>query len=175
MFIAQSITSFYNLEQDRLSLVFTDADQKQLMGQLTRQLFKSLLTKLPDWLIEQSTNNAPQSTDQKHKINKILHQMSQQEVNVTYSKTQPEHQMETFLIGSLNFSKTKPKDGGLNITLKFINPDNTKNVTITLKQEQLHKLINEILKQVKNWDLNNPWQNKDTLMISLDQANKVMH
>ena len=49
-FIAESITTFYDKEQDRLSLIFNGKDKKQLVGLMTRQFFKSLLAQLPNWL-----------------------------------------------------------------------------------------------------------------------------
>ena len=83
-FIAESITAFYSEQEDRLGLIFNDKDKNQLVGSLTRQLFKGLLSQLPDWLAKQYSDVMPRSTEQQKEINQIEHEILLQKATVTY-------------------------------------------------------------------------------------------
>jgi hypothetical protein len=177
IFIAESITSFYDQEQDRLNLVFNGKDRKQLIGLVTRQFFKGLLARLPDWLARQRIDTIPLTTEQQRIINQFHHQVSQQEVTVTYGKAPPSKQIETFLINTINFTKTKviPGSADQKIRLEFLGPDRTAGIMIVLDSARLHKFIGEILKQVQAWDLDNPWQDKSGIFASFDNDDQVVH
>lgn len=160
-FIAESITTFYDKEQDRLSLIFNGKDEKQLVGLMTRQFFKNLLAQLPHWLAHQRIDSMPQTPEQQREIDHIHHQISQQQVAVTYGKIQSNQQFETFLINTINFIKVYLSDGDLKIRLAFLNSSKTIEIIFSLSSAQLHKLIGEILKQVQVWDIDNPWQEEN--------------
>jgi len=176
-FIAKSVTFFYDIEQDRLNMIFTDKDKGQLIGVMTRHFFKGLLTQLPIWLTEQRADIIPPTAEQQKAINQIHHQVSQQEVAVTYGKVLPNKQLGTFLINTINFTKTKAKSesGVQKIRLEFLNQNKTTEIIIVLNSAQLHKLIGEILKQVKTWDLDNPWRLESKVSVSIDAKDRMMH
>lgn len=173
-FIVDSITTFYDKEQDRLSLIFNSKDEKQLMGNMTRQLFKGILAQLPGWLTQQYTDSMPQTAEQQWAINQIYHQVSQQKVTATYGKIQPNRQLEAFLINTVNFTKEGLGEDNQKIRLEFLDLNRTTEITFTFNSAELHKFIGEILKQVQAWDIDNPWQEKDMAIISSD-TNRVVH
>jgi len=175
VFIAESITTFYDKEQDRLSLIFNGKDKKQRVGLMTRQLFKGLLAPLPPWLAPQHPDSMPQTAEQQWEINHIHHQISQQKVAVTYGKIQSNHQLESFLINTIHFTKANLRDGDQKIRLEFLNSSKTTEIIFVLNTTQLHKLIGEILKQVQAWDINDPWQEKNTTPASSDTKDKIVH
>ena len=84
VFIAESITTFYDKAQDRLSLIFNAQEKKPLVGLMTRQLFKGLLAQLPNWLAPQHPDSIPPTTEQQWEINHTHQQISQQKVVLTY-------------------------------------------------------------------------------------------
>ncbi|MDP1559058.1 MAG: hypothetical protein Q8K59_10385 [Nitrosomonas sp.] len=174
-FIAESITTFYDQQEDRLSLIFNDKDKKQLKGNMTRQLFKGLLAQLPNWLAQQRTDSMPQTVEQQWEISQIHHQVSQQKVTVTYGKIQPNKRLETFLISTVSFAKGDLVEGDQKIRLDFVDLNKTIEIIFVLNSAQLHKFINEILKQVQAWDIDNPWQEKSIAFVSLDTKGRVVH
>lgn len=174
-FIAESITTFYDKEQDRLSLIFNGKDKKQLVGLMTRQFFKNLLAQLPNWLTRQHIDSMPQTAEQQWEINHIHYQISQQKVAVTYGKIQSNHQFESFLINTINFTKADLSDGDQKIRLEFLNSSKTTEIIFVLNSAQLHKLIGEILKQVQAWDIDNPWQEKNIASALSNTKDRIVH
>jgi len=175
-FIAVSITSFYDIEQDRLNLIFTGKDKGQLMGLMTRQFLKGFLAQLPNWLSHQRVDAIPQTPEQQRETNQIHHQISQQKVTAKYEKIEPKyHQLESFLIGTVNFTKGSLEGSDQKIKLEFLDLNKISKIIFVLNPELFHKLIGEMLKQVKTWDLDNPWQEKSTISISLDTKDRMMH
>lgn len=176
-FIAESVTCSYDLEQDRLSLRFTGTNQEQLTGLLTRQFLKRLLMQLPTWLIQQHPDDDSQVTEQQRIISSFQHQHSQQQVPVTYGKTFPKRQIKTFLIHSLNLTKNKQASQSDNqrIKLEFLDRDHTAKISIEFTAEQLHKFIGEILKQVQNWDLINPWLADKNFFLAAGIKDNLLH
>lgn len=175
VFIAESITTFYDRAQDRLSLIFNDRDNKPLAGLMTRQLFKSLLAQLPNWLAPRHPDSMPPTAEQQWEINHIHHQISQQKVVVTYGKIQSNHQLESFLIDTIHFTKANLRDVEQKIRLKFLDSSKTTEIIFVLNAAQLHKLIGEILKQVQAWDINDPWQEKNITPASSNTKDKTLH
>ncbi|WP_297323782.1 hypothetical protein [Nitrosomonas sp.] len=174
-FIADSITTFYDKEQDRLSLIFNGKDKKQLLGLMTRQFFKGLLIQLPNWLSQQYTAAMPKTSEQQWEINHLHHQISQQNVAVTYGKIQSNHQIESFLIHTINLTKGESTDSDQKIKLEFLDSSKTTEIILVLSAAQLHKLIGEILKQVHAWDIENPWQEKGITSFSSDTKDRIVH
>jgi hypothetical protein len=172
-FIAESLTSFYDPKEDRLSLIFYGKDKRQLMGLMTRQLFKNLLERLPAWLTQQRADLIPQTTEQQWEINHIQHQISQQQIVVKREKINSNHQFESFLISTLTFTKRDSIDGKQKIKLEFLDSNKTTAIIFILNSSQLHKLIGEMLKQVRPWDIDNPWQKKNPSTVSSN--NKILH
>lgn len=175
VFIAESITTFYDKAQDRLSLIFNGKDKKPIVGLMTRQLFKGLLAQLPHWLTPQHPGSMPQTAEQQWEINHIHHQISQQKVVVTYGKIQSNHQFESFLINTIHFTKANLRDGDQKIRLKFLNSSKTTEIIFVLNAAQLHKLIGEILKQVQAWDIHDPWQEKNITPASSNTKDRIVH
>lgn len=176
-FIAKSVTTFYDIEQDRLNMIFTDEVGSQLIGVMTRHFFKGLLVQLPGWLTQQRTDIIPPTAEQQKLINQIHHQVSQQEVSVTYGKAFSNKKLGTFLINTINFTKFKSKSEskGQKIKLEFLDYNKTAMITFVLSSAQLHKLVGEILKQVKTWDLDNPWQQGSEIAVPIDTKDRLMH
>lgn len=174
-FIAESITTFYDKEQDRLSLVFSNKDKKQLLGMMTRQFFKNLLAQLANWLPQQYTDSIPQTAEQQWEINHIYHQISQQKVAVTYGKIQPNHQIQSFLINTINFTKGQSSGENYKIRLEFLDSRKTTEIIFVLNSAQLHKLIGEIIKQAQAWDIDNPWQQRNIISASLATKDRIIH
>lgn len=158
-FIAQSLTTLYDNQEDRLCLIFTDREKRRLMGLMTRHLLKGILAQLPGWLTQKHTDSMPRTAEQQRSIDEIHHQISQQSVPVTYGKFAKDQKPDSFLINTINFAKAQ--SGNQNIRLKFLDVNKTTEIILVITPEQLHKLIGEILKQVKSWDINNPWQEKN--------------
>lgn len=174
-FIAESITAFYSEQEDRLGLIFNDKDKNQLAGSLTRQLFKGLLSQLPDWLAKQCSDVMPHSTEQQREINQIEHEISLQKATVTYGEMPRNDQLETFLIGAVSFTKVDSEVEGHKIQLVFQSLDKTTEIVFVLGVEQLHKLMDEMLKQVKAWDISNPWQEKRATFVLSDTKDGMLH
>lgn len=178
-FNAKSITCVYDLRQDRLNLQFNDANQAQMIGHMTRQFLKELLTQLPDWLMQQqAAHGMPQSVEQQRAIHAFRHQMSQQHIPVSYEKKIVDRQIESFLIHSITLTKNKPasENNHQRIKLEFLDGTQTIKTAIVFTIEQLHKLIGEILKQVRNWDLIDPWSiDNDRLLAAANAKNDLMH
>ena len=161
-FIAESITTFYDAQQDRLNLLFVNKEGKQLIGVMVRRLLKNLLSQLPEWLtLLHRGNSLTQTSEQQWHIHHLHHQASQQTVTVTYGKIQSHEQFESFLIDTIHFAKGNRNAGDVKIKLTFLNSTKTTEVIFILTSPQLHKLIGEILKQVKTWDIHNPWEEKN--------------
>lgn len=175
VFIAESITTFYDKEQDRLSLIFNAQEKKPLVGLMTRQLFKGLLAQLPNWLAPQHPDSIPPTAEQQWEINHIHHQISQQKVAVTYGKIQSNHQLESFLINTIHFTKANLRDGDQKIRLEFLDAGKTTEIIFVLNAAQLHKLIGEIFKQVHAWDINDPWQEKNITPASSNTKDRIVH
>jgi hypothetical protein len=173
-FIAESITAFYDKEQDRLSLIFSDKDKKQLLGMMTRQFFKDLLIQLTNWLPQQYTDSISRTAEQQWEINHFHYLLSQQKVTVTYEKIQPDHQIPSFLISILNFTKGRSGDAD-KIKLEFLDSRKTTEIILVLNPAQLHKLIGETLKQVQAWDIDHPWQQGNKISASLILKDRVIH
>ncbi len=173
-FIAKSITAFYSEQQDRLGLIFNDKDQNQLIGSMTRQLFKGLLIQLPDWLAKQYSDAILCSIEQQQEINYIQHEVSLQKATVTYGEMQVNEALETFLIGNISFAKVDLEMGHHEIKMVFQSLDKVIEIVFVLNFEQLHKLMDEMLKQVKAWDIDNPWQ-KSTNFTLPDMKDGMLH
>lgn len=174
-FIAKSITTFYSKQEDRLNLIFNAEDDKQLTGSMTRQLFKGLLAQLPDWLAKQYSDVMPRSTEQQQVVNQIQHEVSLQKAAVTYGEVPKNEPLETFLIGTVSFNKVDPEAKGHKIQLIFQSLDKTTKIGFVLSADQLHKFMDEILKQVKAWDIRNPWQEKHTTFVQPDTKDGMLH
>lgn len=174
-FIADSITTFYDKEQDRLSLIFTGKEKKQLLGLMTRQFFKGLLTQLPNWLSQHPTDVMPKTAEQQQEINHLYHQISQQNVAVTYGKILSNYQIESFLIHTINLTKGESTDSDRKIKLEFLDSSKTTEIIFVLNFAQLHKLIGEMLKQVHVWDIDNPWQEKNITSFSSNTNDRIVH
>ncbi|MXS78617.1 hypothetical protein ABF87_11760 [Nitrosomonas sp. JL21] len=161
-FIAESITTYYDGQQDRLNLLFVNKEKKQLVGVMVRRLLKNLLSQLPEWLaLLHHGNSLPQTAEQQWHIRHLHHQVSQQTIAVTYGKVQFHEQFESFLIDTIHFAKGNRKTEDVTIKLAFLNSAKTTEVIFILTIPQLHKLLGEILKQVKTWDIHNPWEEKN--------------
>ncbi len=174
-FIAKSITAFYSEQEDRLGLIFNDKAKNQLAGSMTRQLFKGLLAQLPEWLAKQYSDAMPCSTEQQQEINHIQHEVSLQKATVTYGEMPRNEQLETFLIGNISFTKVDLEVEDYRIQLVFQSLDKVTEIVFVLNSEQLHKLMDEMLKQVKAWDINNPWQEKSTTFTLSDTKGGMLH
>lgn len=174
-FIAQSITSFYDKQEDRLSLIFSVHDEQQLIGNMTRQLFKGLLAQLPDWLAQQYRDAMPRTAEQQWEINQMHHQISQQKATVTYGEIQPSEHLDSFLIGTVRLTKEDSTENDQRIRLEFLDLNKTTEIIFVLNSEQLHKFINEMLKQVQAWDISNPWQERSIAFALLDNKGGMMH
>ncbi|UJP04973.1 MAG: hypothetical protein LZF61_08985 [Nitrosomonas sp.] len=81
------------------------------------------------------------------------------------------------MIHSINLIKNKRmiESSHQRIKLEFLNQAHTIKIAIELMLEQLHKLMGEILKQVQNWDLANPWHLDDRLFGSASTAGNPIH
>lgn len=175
-FVAESITTFYDAQQDRLNLLFVNKEGKQLIGIMVRQLLKNLLTHLPSWMARLHRNNLmPQTAEQAWQIHHLHHRASQQAVAVTYGKIQPYEASDSFLIDAIHFSKGNPHNENLSIELTFLNSARTTQVIFILTPSQLHKLIGEIFKQVKTWDISNPWEEKNAEPIIPLSKPEILH
>ena len=174
-FLAKSLTTFYDKEQDRLGLIFNDKNKKQLMGLMTRQLFKNLLAQLPNWLMQQRWDSMPSTTETQWEISHIHHQISQQKVAVTYEKIQCNYQFESFLINTIHFTKADHSEDEQKIRLEFLDSSKTTAIILVLNSAQLHKFIGEIFKQVQTWDIDNPWREKNITPASSNTKNKIVH
>ena len=155
-FVATSITIFYDGKEDRLSLVFTDSDEKILKGLVTRRLFKGILTRLPDWLAQEHANPHDRTKEQQRTIERFNHQISQKNVPIEYGNSKPDSKIESFLVRAINFSMLNTSEGK-KIRLIFQSADKANEIILALTSGQLHKLIAEILKLARDWDMNNPW------------------
>ncbi|TXI18334.1 MAG: hypothetical protein E6Q62_06990 [Nitrosomonas sp.] len=174
-FIAESVTTFYDKEQDRLSLIFCNKDKKQLLGFMTRQFLINLLKPLPHWLSQQYPNSGPRTTEQQWEINCLEHQFSQQKITVRYGKIHSSNHIESFLISTVNLSKRHTTHDNPNIKLEFYDAGKAKRIFLMLNPAQLHKLIGEILKQVKSWDIDNPWQNSNAVSFLSNSNGGIVH
>lgn len=178
-FNAKSITCAYDLRQDRLSLVFNGVNQVQVIGLMTRQFLKELLSQLPDWLIQQQAAHGMAPTaEQQRAISAFRHQTSQQQIPVSYGKTVTDRRIESFLIYSLTLTKNKAvtENNSQKIKLEFLDDAQTIRTSIFFTVEHLHKLIGEILKQVQNWDLIDPWSiDNNRLFAAANEKNDLMH
>ncbi len=175
-FIAESITTFYDAQQDRLNLLFVNKEKKQLIGVMVRRLLKNLLTQLPEWLaLLHHTNLLPQTAEQQWHIHHLHHQVSQQTVAVTYEKVRPHEQFESFLIDTIHLAKAHRNTKDPKIRLTFVNAAKTIEVIFILTPSQLHKLLGEILKQVKTWDIHNPWEEKSAHPVLSAPKPEILH
>ncbi|MCE7913894.1 MAG: hypothetical protein DYH15_04230 [Nitrosomonas sp. PRO4] len=174
-FIAESVTTFYDKEQDRLSLIFCNKDKKQLLGFMTRQFLINLLKLLPHWLSQQYPHSGPRTTAQQWEINCLEHQISQQKITVTYGKIHSSNHIESFLISTINLSKKDSSHNNPNIKLEFYDAGKAKRIHLMLSPARLHKLIGEILKQVKSWDIDNPWQHGNAMAFLSNSNDRIVH
>ena len=91
MFSVQKVTIFYDMQQDRLNLLFIDNDEQMLLGAMTRRLLKALLAGLPVWLaknIKQTQGQANQNEAQRREINQFDHQVAQQNIRAVHGNIQ---------------------------------------------------------------------------------------
>ncbi len=176
-FVAESITTFYDANQDRLNLIFNDKDKKQLLGLMTRQLLKSLLAQLPNWLtLQHRSHSIPQTAEQQWEINHMHHLISQQTVAVIYGKVLSDQQFESFLITTIHLAKGDPNEADQKIKLVFLNSTQSTEVILVLSTSRLHKFLGEILKQVRAWDIDNPWSESTTNPATIsDTKGKIFH
>ena len=84
-------------------------------------------------------------------------------------------QLETFLIGAVSFTKVDSEVEGHKIQLVFQSLDKTTKIVFVLSVEQLHKLMDEMLKQVRAWDISNPWQEKCATFVLSDTKDGMLH
>ncbi len=175
VFIAESITTFYDKEQDRLSLIFCGEDKKQLLGLMTRQFLKNTLKQLPHWLSRQYPNFKIRTAEQQWEVNCLAHQISQQKITVSYGKIQSSNHIESFLIHTINLSNKYSGNYNPKIKLEFLDASSTIKIGLILDLAHLHKLIGEILKQVQVWDIDNPWQNKNVSSFLSNTNEKIIH
>lgn len=175
--VADTITCRYDLEEDRLVLSFNNDNGEEINGLMTRQFLKELLTRLPAWLVQQHAGEIAQPSDQQRLIDSFQHQMAQQQVVVTYGNKLSDKSIDTFLIHSVNLAKNKKTSAThqQKINLAFLDRDHAIKISIGFTLEQLHKLIGEILKQVRNWDLTNPWLADDRFFVTAATKDNLMH
>jgi predicted DNA-binding protein (UPF0251 family) len=148
--VAQSITLYFDLAQDRLNLLFIDADEQRLTGILTRRLFKGWLELLPEWLSQHSPHADSQFS---REIEQLQHQQAQQVVPVAQNQVSLDVPSTTFLIETLNMNV----QAGEAVRLSFLDETGEHEAVLTLNVAELHKLLAEMLAKVADWDLRNPW------------------
>lgn len=161
-FIAQSITVFYDMQQDRLNLLFIENGEQEIMGAMTRQLLKGLLAMLPEWLAKQPEDLQP--AQQQREINQFHHQAAQQNIIASYNSVLINKALTPFLLETINLAKEQRIDDGKVhelIRLTFMDKSKGHQIILTLTPVQLHKLMGEILVKVEEWSLPNPWHHSD--------------
>ena len=94
---------------------------------------------------------------------------------VTCGEMSRNDQLETFLIGAVSFTKVDSEVGSYKIQLIFQSLDKTTEIVFVLNVEQLHKLMDEMLKQVKAWDISNPRQEKRATFALSDTKDGMLH
>lgn len=178
LLVADTITCFYDLEEDRLALSFNNDSGEEITGLMTRQFLKELLTRLPSWLVQQRAGEVTPPSEQQRMIDSFQHQMAQQQVSVTYGNDRiSDKSTDTFLIHSVNLAKNKKTSATYHqkINLEFLDRDRAIKVSIGFTLDHLHKLIGEILKQVHHWDLTNPWLADDRFFVTGATKDTLMH
>lgn len=189
IFIAESASIFYDAQQDRLKLLFRNKEGKQLLGIMTRQMFKGLLVQLPEWLANQSFKISEQQTqtpelqsktsERQHTVSQFEHQLAQQQVEVTSGTVKLDPKCRGFLTQKINFVKKEligdDQNSKNQVRMIFISTGKTKEAVLTLNTAQLHKLIGEMLKKVVEWDLSNPWQDEGYANVVPNQTSGIMH
>ncbi len=176
MTTSSTISIAYDPPQDRLNLIFTSKKNEQLIGIITRRLFKSLLSEIHTWLSKNTivARNDSLQADQiaeQHALDQFQHYAAQDNKQ-TNSDISLNENAKAFLIGTINFSYIKPEK----VEVSFISPDQSNNANLVISIEQLHQLIGTMLNKVPDWDLSNPWQEKNDPLNSLPlQNNNFLH
>lgn len=149
--VAQSITIYLDLPQDRLNLLFLDARQQRLTAVMTRRLFKSWLRLLPDWLRQHSPHADSQFC---REIEQLQHQQAQQSVSVAENQVSLELPSQIFLVETLNMTLLANES----LRMSFVDADQQHQALLVLSSQELHRLVAEMLVKVADWDLANPWK-----------------
>ena len=163
MFSVKKVTIFYDMQQDRLNLLFTDNDEQVLLGAMTRRLLKALLAGLPVWLaknIKHTQVPTNQNEAEQHEISQFNHQAAQQNIRAVHGNIEIDKAVTSFMIESINLAKQQRDEGGLDvdhINLSFVDDANSHHVVLAVSTAQLHTLIAEMLTKVDDWGVTNPW------------------
>jgi len=163
MFSVQKVTIFYDIQQDRLNLLFTDSDERVLLGAMTRRLLNSLLVALPAWLaknIKHTQGPTNQNEAEQHEISQFNHQAAQQNIRAVHGDVEIDKAVAPFMIETINLANQRRDVGGVrtdHINLSFIDDAKSQRVVLAVSSAQLHKLIAEMLTKVDDWGLANPW------------------
>jgi len=163
MFSVQKVTIFYDMQQDRLNLLFIDNDEQELLGTMTRRLLNSLLVALPAWLaknIKQAQGQTNQNEAEQREISQFNHQAAQQNIKAVHGDVEIEKAVAPFMIETINLANQQRDEGGVkvdHINLSFIDDAKSHHVVLAVSSAQLHKLIGEMLTKVDGWGLGNPW------------------
>ena len=163
MFSVQKVTIFYDMQQDRLNLLFIDNDEQELLGTMTRRLLNSLLVALPAWLaknIKQAQGQTNQNEAEQHEISQFNHQAAQQNIRTVHGDVEIDKAVAPFMIETINLANQRRDEDGLkvdHINLSFIDGAKSHHVVLAVSSAQLHKLIAEMLIKVGDWGLANPW------------------
>lgn len=108
MFSVRKVTIFYDIQQDRLNLLFIDKDEEVLLGAMTRRLLKSLLAGLPVWLaknIKQMQGQSIQNEAQLREINQFNYQAAQQNIRAVHGNIEIDKAVTPFMIETINLAK----------------------------------------------------------------------
>ena len=163
MFSVQKVTIFYDMQQDRLNLLFTDSDEQVLLGAMTRRLLKGLLDVLPVWLaknIKHTQGPTNQNEAEQREIDQFNHQAAQQNIRAVHGDVEIDKVVAPFMIETINLASQRRGADGVradHIKLSFIDEANSQHVVLAVSSAQLHKLIAEMLTKVDDWGLANPW------------------
>jgi len=161
MFSVQKVTIFYDVQQDRLNLLFVDNDEQVLLGVMTRRLLNTLLIALPDWLAKNIKQGYTRRNEaEQREISQFNHQAAQQNVRAVHGDIEIDKAVAPFMIETINLANQQRDEGGVkvdHIMLSFIDDAKSHHVVLGVSSAQLHKLIGEMLTKVDGWGLGNPW------------------
>jgi len=161
MFSVQKVTIFYDVQQDRLHLLFVDNDEQVLLGAMTRRLLNTLLIALPDWLAKNIKQGyTHQNEAEQHEISQFNHQAAQQNVRAVHGDIEIDKAVAPFMVETINLANQQRDEDGVkvdHIKLSFIDAAKSHHVVLAVSSAQLHKLIGEMLTNVDGWGLGNPW------------------
>lgn len=141
----QKISFSYEPREDRLNIICRNTDESATAIILTRQLLKSLLQALPQWL---------QGEEQHQQSQQFEHHSAQESLQTTEESIQCELK-KYWLADKINLTRMEQ-----HIQLSFAQDAGSEQLSMTISEIELHKIIGTILQQVSNWDLQNPWEEK---------------